>query len=1056
MSKIIFPAILLVTLFNSLNAQPNAARPKNVRPPQGIRTVGSQAATEGDSAFFAALSYRLVGPFRGGRSAAVAGGYRNKHTFYFGATGGGVWKTMDGGSNWKNISDKYFGGAIGSVAVAPSDESILYAGEGEGTLRGNVSEGLGGIWRSDDGGRSWQNRGLKDSRHIVRIIVHPRNPDIAWVAVMGHLFGPNEQRGVYKTTDGGRSWKQVLYVNAQTGCSELAMEPGNPSVLYAGMWHVIRTPYSLESGGEGSGLYKSTDGGETWTNLSTKRGMPKGVWGIVGVTVAPSNTDKIYALIENANGGLFESHDAGETWTLACSDNDIKQRAWYYNRVFVDPKNDNIVYCPNVEFMRSTDGGKSFHPISSVPHGDCHDLWIDPEDGNRMILSDDGGAQVSFDGGANWSAPDNQPTAQIYRVTTDNAFPYRILGAQQDNSTIRIKSRTYGGGVTDKDWGPTAGAESGYIVADPLNPDIVYGGNYDGYLSRLDHKTGENRAVNPWPDNPMGAGADSLRYRFQWNFPIFFSPHNPKRLYAAGNHLFVTENEGQSWEVISPDLTTNDKTRQGPSGGPITKDNTSVEYYCTIFTAIESPLEAGLLWTGSDDGLIWLSRDNGAHWENTTPPEAGKWMMWNCVEADPFKKGTAYFVGTKYKLDDFTPYIFRTDDYGKTWKRITQGIPNMHFARALRADHKKPGLLYCGTEYGMYISYDGGEHWKSFQLNLPPVPITDLTIKENDLIIATQGRAFYVLDDLSLVQQFGDSWKEQRLHVFEVNDSWRMEGSRNTNIRNAGMNPPNGVVFNFFLKDATDSSDVTVTIFDKKGFPIRTFSRNPKEPADKLEFKAGINQFVWDMRYPPAEKITGMLLWNGGVGGPKAAPGTYKARFRFSKDSADVPFTIKGDPNYKLTETDYDAQVRFLLRVRDKFNEIQQSIRHIREMRTQMAELTGRLDSTASGTKEIKRMADSISHQLTAVEEALYQTKSKSSEDMLNYPIRLNDKIAGVYNVAVSGHNVPSRQVTEVFEQLAGLADIQLSKLKKIMQDQLPVLNKLIHDRQVPVIGIKN
>ena len=628
-----------ITLLVSVSAQ-KKSKDKTEAPAAMVKEENK------DSVFFSKVKYRLVGPFRGGRSAAATGSYKNKNTFYFGATGGGVWKTNDGGSNWKNITDKYFGGTIGAVAVAPSDESILYVGEGENSLRGNVAEGLGGMWRSDDGGKSWKNLGLKEGRHIVRIIVHPKDPNTVWVAVIGHLFGPHEERGVYKTTDGGKTWKKTLFVNNQTGCSDLVMEPGNPTVFYAGMWHVLRTPYSMESGGDGSGLYKSVDGGETWTNISAKKGLPKGTWGIVGVAVAPSNTDKIYSLIENAGGGLFVSNDGGESWTLASNDNNIRQRAWYYSKVFVDPKNENTVYCPNVEFMRSRDGGKTFQSMNT-PHGDHHDLWIDPEDGNRMIVADDGGAQISFDGANNWSGVNGQPTAQFYRVSTDNSFPYRILGAQQDNTTVRIKSRTSGAGITERDWDITAGAESGYVQADPLNPDVVYGGNYDGYLSRLDHKTGENRAINVWPDNPMGSGADSIKYRFQWNFPFFFSPHNPKRLYAGGNHLFVTENEGQSWETISPDLTTNDKSKQASSGGPITKDNTSVEYYCTIFTATESPLEKDLLWTGSDDGLVHISKDGGKHWENVTPPDAGKWMMWNCIDISMFKKGTAYLAVTK-------------------------------------------------------------------------------------------------------------------------------------------------------------------------------------------------------------------------------------------------------------------------------------------------------------------------------------------------------------------------------------------------------------------------
>ena len=692
-----------------------------------------------DPSLLGNVKYRLLGPFRGGRSGAVTGSYKAKNTFYFGATGGGVWKTTDGGSNWKNITDKYFGGTIGAVEVAPSNENIIYVGEGENTMRGNVAEGLDGMWKSEDGGKTWKNIGLKDTRHITNIIIHPNDPNIVWAGVMGHLFGPSSERGIYKTTDGGKTWKKVLYVNEQTGCADLIMEPGNPSVMYAGTWRLIRTPYSLESGGEGSGLWKSTDGGETWTNISSSKGLPKGVWGIVSVAVAPSNVDKVYAIIENEKGGLFVSNDGGQTWNLQSNDNNIRQRAWYYSKIFVDPKNENLIYCPNVNFLKSRDGGKSFQTLRT-PHGDHHDLWIDPEDGKRMIVADDGGAQISFDEGNNWSTYMNQPTSQIYRVSTDNSFPYRVLGAQQDNSTIRIKSATYGSYITEQDWDVTAGAESGYVVADPLNPDVVYGGNYGGYLSRLDHRTGENRNVSVWPDNPMGAGADVQKFRFQWNFPTFFSPHNPKRLYCAGNALFVTENDGATWKQISPDLTTNDKTKQASSGGPITQDNTSVEYYCTIFTATESSIEKDLLWTGSDDGLIHVSKDGGANWSNVTPKDCPKWMMWNTIEVDPFKKGAAYIVGTRYKLDDFTPYIYKTEDYGQTWKLITTGIASNHFTRVVRADQKRAGLLYAGTEYGMYISYNDGASWQSFQLNLPMVPITDLTIKKNDLIVATQGK----------------------------------------------------------------------------------------------------------------------------------------------------------------------------------------------------------------------------------------------------------------------------------------------------------------------------
>ncbi|MEO6070116.1 MAG: hypothetical protein ABIP31_06215, partial [Chitinophagaceae bacterium] len=938
------------------------------------------------------------------------------------------------------------------------DENIVYVGEGENTMRGNVSEGLQGMWRSDDGGRTWANLGLKDARHIIRIVIDPRNPAIVWVAAMGHLFGPNETRGVYKTTDGGKNWKRVLYVNNQTGASDLVMEPGNPQVLYAGMWRALRTPYSMESGGEGSGLYKSTNGGETWTNISSKKGLPKGVWGIVGVAVSQTNPDKIYTLIENAAGGMFVSNDGGETWVMTSSDNNIRQRAWYYTKVFIDPKNDNVVYAPNVNLMRSGDGGKTFTTIRT-PHGDHHDLWIDPEDGSRMIVADDGGAQVSFDAGDNWSTYMNQPTAQIYRVTTDNSFPYRILGAQQDNSTIRIKSRTSGAAIGEQDWEETAGAESGYVVADPLNPDIVYGGNYGGYISRLDHKTGENRAVSPWPDNPMGAGADVLKYRFQWNFPIFFSPHNPKRLYSAGNVLFVTENEGQTWEQISPDLTTNDKSRQVASGGPITKDNTSVEYYSTIFTAIESPLEKDLLWTGSDDGIVSVSKDGGKNWQNVTPAGIPKWMMWNSIDADPFKKGAVYIVGTRYKSDDFTPYIYKTEDYGKSWRLITNGIPKMHFARVVRADPKRQGMLYCGTEYGMYISYDDGANWKPFQLNLPMVPVTDLTIKENDLVVATQGRAFYVLDDLSVLQQMDGTVKNKNLHVFKISPAYRMRGGGRFGagafgaLRNAGANPPSGAVVNFYVPAVTDSTKASFTVFDKNKKEIKTYATDAKEPGFKMDVTKGMNQVVWNLQYPEADKIEGMILWNGVPGTVLAPPGEYSARIRVGKDSIDMPFTVKADPNYKTTQQEYENQAAFLWQVRNKFNEIQKGIKDIRALRTQINSFV-----TLQGKdvpKEVKSAADSINKNLTKIEETLYQTKSKSGQDVLNFPIRLNDKLAGVFNVASSGNSDPSKQVKEVYADLATQIDAQLAKLDSVKQKEIPAFNELIRQKALPIIGVK-
>lgn len=1022
----------LVTFFSVAFAQTNASFPVDTLLPKHAQ-------------------FREIGPFRGGRSAAVCGDFRNKNLFYMGATGGGVWKTSDGGSNWKNISDGYFGGSIGAVAVAPSDASVIYVGEGENTVRGNVSEGFG-IWRSEDAGRSWKYIGLKESRHILRIVIHPKDPNTVWVAALGHLFGPHEERGVYKTTDGGKSWRRVLFSDKQSGAADLVMEPGNPNVLYASTWSVIRTPYSLESGGPGSALWKSTDGGETWKKLNNNEGFPnKSVTGIIGVAVAPSNPDKVYALVENAEGGLYVSEDAGKTWSLKNSENKIRQRAWYYTKLFVDPQNEHLVYVLNVEFHKSTDGGKTFKDIDT-PHGDHHDLWIDPEMPSRMIIADDGGAQVSFDSGNNWSTYHNQPTAQIYRVSTDNHVPYRILGAQQDNTTIRILSRSEHGAINNSDWTPTAGFESGYVVADPKNPDIVYGGNYAGFLSRYDHRTGENRQISVWPDIPIGNGADVQKYRFQWNFPILFSPHNPKRLYAAGNMLFMSENEGASWTAISPDLTTNDKSKQGPSGGPITKDNTTVEYYCTIFTAAECKLEKDVLWTGSDDGLIHISRDGGKNWTNVTPPTAGKWMMWNSIETDPFKKGKAYFVGTRYKLDDFKPYIYVTEDYGKTWKLVSKGIENTHFARVLRADEKIEGLLYCGTEYGLYASYDGGNNWKKLQLNLPLTPITDMCIKDNALIVATQGRSFWVLDDLLPIQYFSVQHTKRPMHLYPIADAWRVDGWQNKTVKNAGKNPPNGIVIPFWLDLTLDTTTVVVTILDHDGKSVAIFSNKSLDSKQKLHVKRGMNEFIWDTYLPEVESIDGMILWNGSISGPRIPPGNYKVKLSVGKDEQTRDFKFMANPTYSCSVEDYTAQYEFLIEVKSKFAEVQQCIRDIRTLRSQIEQF--KMIGGKDIPEDISKRCDTLIKKLSFIEGEFYQVKLKSGQDILNYPMKINDRLAGLFNYASSGNTAPNAQVKEAFSELKILADSYLIQYQKILEADVAELNQRIKTSSLPVIGL--
>jgi photosystem II stability/assembly factor-like uncharacterized protein len=1003
-----------------------------------------------DSALFTTYKYRSIGPFRGGRASGVCGDYKNKQVFYMGATGGGVWQTKDGGNNWQNISDRYFGGSIGAVEVSPSDPLLIYVGMGENTLRGNVSEG-NGMWKSTDGGKRWSFLGLEDTRHITKIIIHPKQNDIVYCTATGHLFGSNEERGVFKTNDGGKTWKKILFINDEVGAIDMVIDPTNPDILFASTWRVKRTPYSMESGGYGSGIWKSTDGGDTWKSISKNKGLPKDTLGNIGIAISPSNTEKLYAIIESKTGGLFMSQDAGETWIKQNDDSKIRQRGWYFNKVFVDPKNENLVYVCNVELHKSTDGGKTFQTVYT-PHGDHHNLWIDPEDGQRMIVADDGGAQISFDGGQHWSTYNNQPTAQFYRVTTDNHFPYRVLGCQQDNSSVRMMSRTYHGSIGNQDWSSSAGFESGHIVADPTNDDIVYGGNYGGYLSRLNHKTGENRTISVYPVSPIGEGADSLKYRFQWNFPIFFSPHNPKRLYAAGNHLFVTENEGQSWTAISPDLTTNDKSKQKPSGGTITKDNTSVEYYCTIFAAAESPVQKDVIWCGSDDGLIHVTRDGGKNWNNVTPIKMPEWMMINCIEPSPFDAGTCYIVGTRYKLDDENPYIYKTTNYGQTWKKITTGIAETHFTRCLRADPNANGTLYAGTEHGMYVSFDNGEHWNEFQLNLPKVPITDLAIKDNDLIVATQGRSFWILDDLTFLHQLKSETLQQDYHVFNPRAAYRTDGYKNENPRNEGMNPPNGVVFNFWVKSFEDSSFFSIELKDSQSKTLRTYSNKAKDKEDQLNLVEGMNQFVWNMQVKGVEKIDDMILWHGNIGQYKIPPGQYHAKFKYNKDSTTVNFTVLKDPNYQASEQDYQAQFDFLNTIKSKFEQIQQTIRDIRTTRSQINALKDKLGNDYPA--ELDSLGSKVLINISRIENNLYQTKLKSGQDMLNYPIRLNDKLSGIFD-AVNQHTSPTAQSREAYQDLEVRIDRELNEFKTIQATEIKQFNELIHNKKIDFILLK-
>jgi photosystem II stability/assembly factor-like uncharacterized protein len=1023
--------------------------------------------TEVNDQLFSSLQYRNIGPFRGGRSAAVTGVSGKPNLYYFGATGGGVWRTTDGGRTWENISDGFFGGSIGAIEVAPSDHNVIYVGGGECTVRGNVSSGSG-LWKSEDAGRTWKSAGLKNSRHIPRIRVHPANADIAYAAVLGDLFKASEERGLYRTLDGGKTWQRIHFVNENVGAVDVCLDPTNPRIIYASFWKVRRTPYDLSSGGEGSSLWKSTDGGDTWVNITRNEGLPKDTIGIIGVTVSPVRPDRVWAIVESQTGGVFRSDDGGKKWVKVNEDRNLRQRAWYYTRIYADSKDEEVVYVMNVAYHKSKDGGKTFQS-KYAPHGDHHDFWVAPEDPKRMIIGDDGGAQVSYDGGETWSTYHNQPTAQFYRVTTDNHFPFRIYGAQQDNSSVRIYHRTDGGAIGDRDFESTAGGESGHIAVDPEDNEIVYGGEYHGFMSRVDHRNRTYRPINVWPEDNMGHGAEDAKYRFQWNYPIFFSPHNPNKLYAASNHLHVSYNEGQSWETISPDLTTNDKSRQKSSGGPITQDNTSVEYYCTIFAAAESPRVKDLIWTGSDDGLVHLSRDGGKTWTNVTPPDLPKWTMVNSLDPDPHTDGGCYLACTGYKQGDYKPYIFQTKDYGKTWSKITEGIGEEDFTRVVRVDPKRPGLLYAGTEQGMYISFTDGKNWQKFQQNLPVVPITDLCIKDDHLVVATQGRSFWIMDDLTPLHQIqaapdfltkGD-WSKKALHLFQPKASYRMRGGSAKDSRTSGENHPNGTVVHYYLRDKPAEKDtVWLCLLEPDGDTIKVFS-NQKLPSNwenrggKLsELKEGGNVFVWNHRYPDAEKFDGMILWSYNLEGPKAVPGSYKVRVTVAGITEEQPFEILADPRSGASKQAFDQQFAFVQSVGAKLTEAHRAIREIRNVRAQMKALTADLPK-GDLFKAIKDRAANLDSIMTRVEEALYQTKNRSSQDPLNFPVRLNDKLANLMGLAVDGDFPPTQQAMEVREMLFRQTDEQLNLWKTIKETDLPVLNRMVRESGVDLIRIK-
>ena len=1020
---------------------------------------------------FGGLQFRNIGPFRGGRSTAVTGVRHDPLTFYFGGTGGGVWKTTDGGSHWEAVSDKDFKtGSVGAIAVSESDPNVLYAGTGEAPIRGNLSHG-DGVYKSTDGGQTWKNVGLNDSQQIARIRIHPTNPDLVYVAVQGHAFGPNSERGVFRSEDGAKSWKKVLFVDEKTGASDLAMDPNNPRVLYAGFWQVVRRPWELVSGGAGSSLWKSTDGGDTWKKLTREdnEGLPEPLWGKVGVAISAARPGRVFAFIEAKKGGLYRSDNDGKTWTYVSDEHKIRERAWYYSWVYADPKNADTVYLPNVFMHKSTDGGKTFANLR-VPHGDNHDLWIDPDDPNRMILGNDGGATITYNGGRTWSTQNNQPTAQFYRLATDNRFPYWVYGSQQDNSSVGIPSGVPGGSIDVTDWHPVGGGESGWIAPDPKNPDVVFAGEYGGQITRYDHKTRQARHIMSWPQLADGHATQDLKYRFQWNAPILVSRHDPKVLYHASQILLRSRDEGETWEEASPDLTRNDKSKQGYSGGPITRDITGVEVYDTIFALAESPQEPGVLWAGSDDGLVHVTHDNGKTWQNVTPKGMPDWIQINAIDASPHEKGVAYVAATMYKLDDFHPYIYKTGDYGKTWTKIVAGIPENAFTRVVREDPVRRGLLYAGTETGLYISFDDGASWRAFQRNLPVVPITDLAVKNGDLVVATQGRAFWILDDVTPLRLWKEEIELSNAYLFPTRPAVRMPIDKPDEEERGrdpvGENMPGGVVIDYWLKEKPKDKEVVKLEIFAGDQLLRSLSSEKKEKEgdlkeqaeaaelekekDKpLEPKAGVNRYVWDMRVLRPTLVPKAVFNEGEHAPPRVGPGTYGIRLTVGDKVLAETAEVRPHPDGYASAADLKAQYDLLAAIRDRLSETHAAVLKIRDMRAQIKEIGERAERLGKG-KDLARRGEPVIAKLTVIEEKLINPEIKADEDDLNYEPKLDHDWAYLAGIVASADTKPTASSVKYYQQLKARLAAILAELQAVLDHEVAEFARAVEEKGVP------
>ena len=1010
------------------------------------------AVPTGGDPLFKGMKYRLIGPFRGGRSLTVAGIPGDPTTYFFGATAGGVWKSTDGANTWTPLFDKEKVSAIGSVAVATSDPNILYVGTGE-AIRGNISHG-NGIYKSVDGGKTWQNVGLRDSRAIGKVIINPKNSDVVFVAAFGHPYGPNAERGVFRTIDGGKTWEKVLYKDDMSGAIDVAFDPRNPNILFASMWQAQRMPWGFSDGGPGSGLYRSVDGGTTWKELQ-EHGLPKKPYGRIGVAVA-ANSDRVYAMIEEHDGGgLYRSDDAGETWQLVNNNRYLSQRAWYYMHVIADPQDANTVYVLNVDAHRSTDGGHTFNNLR-VPHGDNHGLWVDPKNTRRLIVANDGGVTLSMDGGKSWTRLDNQPTAQFYHVITDNRTPYYVYGSQQDNSSVAIASSSDEGVINRADWYAPGGGEAGYIAPYLPDPNIVFATDYHAQATRFDKRTGEVKDIAIFPELTDGAGAAALEHRFQWTAPLVASPHDPNTLYYGGERVFKTTNGGLHWEAISPDLTRNDKTKQIPSGGLISIDDAGTEYYDTVFTIAESPIAKGLIWAGTDDGLVQLTRDGGNNWTNVTPKNWPEWSRVSLIEASPHDAGTAYVAIDRHQNDELLPFIYKTNDYGKTWTKITNGIPEGTFVHAVREDPAKRGLLFAGTETGVYASFNDGKDWHSIQSNLPTTPVYDLVVKNNDLVLATHGRSFWILDDISPLRQFADEITNSNFHLYKPTVVYRSHNGLQTPepATFAGQNPPFGAILYYYLKEAP-KGELTIEILDSTGSVIRKYSSEttqpldePMDPEDKkpereISPEVGLNRFVWDLRYESAASIPGyfLFLYKDGARGPLALPGQYGVRLMVNGKSQTVPLDVRLDPRLDVPQQDLEKQFRLLIDIRDELALLNNTVNQMQDMQEQLSGLTKRLLNRPS--EKILATAKQLDEKLTAIRDQLINLKIRANEDTFAFPPRLDAKLAFLA-LAVGGdtNSAPTEAESGEFAKLKKEADSLLAQWTEIRKADIATLER--------------